>query len=214
MKANIDYWRDIYVNRKVPVFPSQFAMFVQSWLTETNYNLLEFGCGNGRDSMFFQNMGHNVIATDQCIGEELKQLALESQNMVCVESDVVDISSSIADHFNNDNKNVIYSRFFQHAIDSESEKIMLESLYKNTPQNTTLFFEFRLYEDIHTDKVYGSDHYRRFQTDDDFVELLENCGFTCDYRCKGQGYATFAAEDPVVGRFVASPNERVKLRTV
>lgn len=72
MLANIDYWKSVYSTTQVPSFPSQFSIFVQSWLGCSDAHIIEVGCGNGRDSRFFHQMGHSVTVSDQVICEGLQ----------------------------------------------------------------------------------------------------------------------------------------------
>ena len=77
------YWRDFYSRHKIGVKPSLFAKFVyKNYLLEsincdTNKrtksntpSLLELGCGNGRDSLYFANNGIDTTAIDQ-VQEEI-----------------------------------------------------------------------------------------------------------------------------------------------
>lgn len=214
MKSNLQYWQGIYSSSEVPTYPSQFAVFVQSWLGSEKCNLLEVGCGNGRDSIFFSNAGHSVVVTDQCVGPELKNIVDQSDNMQYIEDDVASAVSNLGDVLTPDKKTVVYSRFFQHAIDEQTERSMLESLREYLPENSILFFEFRLLEDKDQPKVFGTDHYRRFQSNEQFIALLEETGFSCDYECKGKGFARYGQEDPIVGRFVAALSRKSQLRVV
>lgn len=213
MKNNLDYWRDVYFTDAVPVYPSQFAVFVQSWLAGNLCNIIEVGCGNGRDSLFFGSMGHKVVATDQCINDNLKELELNSQ-VSFIEKDITESAAELVDNLDPTLDTVVYSRFFQHAINEKAEESMLSRLQECLPEKAILFFEFRLFEDRDSPKVFGVEHYRRFQTDEEFKSRLRRHGFVCEYAHKGRGFARYGAEDPVVGRFVARlENERI-LRVV
>ena len=214
MKTNLEYWQSIYSSASVPTFPSQFAIFVHSWLGSESCNILEVGCGNGRDSIFLSNAGHNVVVTDQCVGAELKQIASTSGNLNYVEEDINNAICNFSLYLDSTKRTIVYSRFFQHAIDDVAEEKMMNLLNTKIPEDSTLFFEFRLLEDKDQYKVFGTDHYRRFQSDDDFVNLLSRTGYSCEYRCKGNGYARFGQEDPIVGRFVVTPSKSPSLRIV
>ena len=65
----MNYWQNFYKNKKLQKeisYPSQFAIFS---LNERNYDdtIIEFGCGNGRDSYFFSKYFKNVFAYDKSI---------------------------------------------------------------------------------------------------------------------------------------------------
>src|SRR5215213_6367505 len=64
-EGRTDYWDEYYAARSTMVrrLPSQFAVFVAGEL-EGRHRIIELGCGNGRDSMFFASHGHEVVAVD------------------------------------------------------------------------------------------------------------------------------------------------------
>ena len=66
------YWSEYYSNNQKPTDASSFAVFVQEKL-EKGKTLIELGCGNGRDSVYFAGHGVNVIAVDQ-VDDEIDYL--------------------------------------------------------------------------------------------------------------------------------------------
>ena len=60
-----DYWDTYYAERSSTrrPLPSQFATFVAGEL-EGPHRVIELGCGNGRDSIFFAGNGHDVTGVD------------------------------------------------------------------------------------------------------------------------------------------------------
>ena len=214
MLENIDYWRSIYTDSKVPTFPSQFSVFVQSWLGMNNGTIIEFGCGNGRDSRFFHQMGHAVTVSDQVICEDLHQFAISSENFAAVETLIVDAVESLRHTVDFGKPVILYSRFFQHAISEADQITMLKTLSKVLHKDSMMFFEFRLDEDAENPKEFGTSHFRRFQSADEFRTTLAQTGFECVYSCEGTGYARYKSEDPHVGRFVAKPCVKSHLRLV
>ena len=58
------YWTDYYKTDNAPQKPSYFAMDIADML-HPNKKMLELGCGNGRDSIFFSEKGIYVTAIDQ-----------------------------------------------------------------------------------------------------------------------------------------------------
>ena len=214
MLANVDYWQSVYVSAAVPTHPSQFALFVQSWLCSTNATIIEVGCGNGRDSRFFHGVGHDVVVTDQVICEELSEYASSNTRFAAVEANIEDAAESLQELVDFNKPVVVYSRFFQHAIPEEVQQAQLASFSKVLNKDSILFFEFRLDGDKDMPKEFGTSHYRRFQSSDEFIETLSDNNFACGYSCEGQGYARYKSEDPQVGRFVASlraPKDHLRL---
>ena len=63
-KELIHHWDEYYKKDKAPSFPSPFALYVANKLS-TQQDILEIGCGNGRDSKFFSSKGHHVTGLDR-----------------------------------------------------------------------------------------------------------------------------------------------------
>ena len=62
------YWDEYYSTHSNPANASTFAEFVIDRMEEGK-NLIELGCGNGRDSLFFSKNGINVVGVDQVESE-------------------------------------------------------------------------------------------------------------------------------------------------
>ena len=60
----IQHWDEYYKKDNAPSFPSPFSEYVTNKLS-TEQNILEIGCGNGRDSKFFSSKGHHVTGLDR-----------------------------------------------------------------------------------------------------------------------------------------------------
>ena len=63
-KGLVHYWDEYYKKDAAPSFPSPFAEYVANKLS-TKQNILEIGCGNGRDSKYFSSKGHHVTGLDK-----------------------------------------------------------------------------------------------------------------------------------------------------
>ena len=59
---NINYWNNFYKN-KINMLPTQFAVFVANEYPEKN-NVIDFGCGSGRDTLFLAKFYKKVIGID------------------------------------------------------------------------------------------------------------------------------------------------------
>ena len=63
------YWNEYYTHNPASIDnkPSEFAKYIEAdYLYEKNpAHILELGCGNGRDSLFFLSKGHKIIAIDE-----------------------------------------------------------------------------------------------------------------------------------------------------
>ena len=65
-----EYWIKYYetiLKSKKNISPSDFAKYlVENDIVKTDSDLVELGCGNGRDSIYFPSYDVNVTAIDQC----------------------------------------------------------------------------------------------------------------------------------------------------
>ena len=72
---NKDYWEKFYANKRGCVEPSLFAKFVMNEYLREGTTLVEFGCGNGRDAVYFSEMGICTLAIDQCEKDILRLIS-------------------------------------------------------------------------------------------------------------------------------------------
>ncbi|MBR1420406.1 MAG: methyltransferase domain-containing protein [Selenomonadaceae bacterium] len=87
-----NYWNQYYSEHKhYP--PSLFAQSLESKL-QPNMKLLELGCGNGRDSIFFDKLGVNVTAIDAS-QTAIDMLRREHPNINFICGDFVDLPVTI-----------------------------------------------------------------------------------------------------------------------
>ena len=208
-----DYWARFYRYAHTTL-PTAFAAAVAIELTEPRY-IVDLGCGNGRDSVFFASLGHRVVGLDISgdVIEDNRKRAREKK-VRDVEFRQVDIAgpSALIDVLNGIEEAAIqegderrahvavYARFFFHAVSEEEEDLVLTALSLCLRSGTTCYFEFRTEQDAAGYKRFGS-HYRRFINIDRFVEKATRGGsFECFYRVEGQGMAKYLEEDPYVGR--------------
>ena len=200
-----EYWKEFYENRRGYINPSLFAEFVLDNFLKSNESLVELGCGNGRDSVFFSNNDIHVLAIDQCPQDVLR---LISQN----KSPFLDYLC--ADFTNLESLGVfdnIYSRFTLHSITEEQENKVLKWILSSLKSKGKLFIEVRgvlneLYKkgkpvtDEKNAYVFN-DHYRRFLNNTVFCKKL-NEHFNIIYNEEKKGFAPFDNEDQTFLRIV------------
>ena len=61
------YWNAYYKSKKkklTSLKPSSFAVLFKKKYLNRSANLLEIGCGNGRDTFFFNNKVNSIVALD------------------------------------------------------------------------------------------------------------------------------------------------------
>jgi len=175
------YWEDYYkkTRRSIPR-PSPFAEFVLTTYLRPNNSLIELGCGDGRDSIFFAKNKVSVFAVDQCRKEINYLKNIWTQNIVFQYADFTKL----------DNKNTynhVYSRFTMHSISDAEEDATLNWSYNQLNEDGTLFIEARGQENElyklgslvpgeQNAYIYGG-HYRRFINFDTLCKKLEHIGF-------------------------------------
>lgn len=198
-----EYWNGFYSGTFSLDIPSQFcAMFCQE--AERGKAVIEFGCGNGRDSRVMASHGFRVLgvdASESAIAYCIEHAAKVPGSLQYMNSDVASLDVDAMKAFVGGEHFYVYSRFFQHSITEEEQKLMFGALIKMQP-NVTAFFEFRNHEDKDALKLFGQ-HYRRFQSPEFFAEVLSKHGFDIEYSVSGKGHAKYFDEDPNVTRFIA-----------
>jgi len=190
------YWNTFYSKASIPAVPSQFCVLVSTELSRST-PIVEFGCGNARDSLYFISQGFTVLASD------LSKEAIESNQekinnaadtdvgenkgtkfSICDCTDETDVDELIksarattasSDGDSDGESNIaVYNRFFLHSIDQVQERQFLTSLKKSMIKGDKLYMEYRCDKDEALPKVYGKDHYRRYVKTSEMVQFLES----------------------------------------
>ena len=204
-KGLVRYWDEYYKKDAAPSFPSPFAGYVANKL-RTKQNILEIGCGNGRDSKFFSSKGHHVTGLDRS-GKaiELCKSLYSNEPIEFFFGEVTDITK-----INKKKYDLIYSRFVVHAMSMDEELEMLKTSYQLLNKNGQFFIECRSINDplsntgeilSHTERIEG--HYRRFIILEELKQRLIKVGFEIIEAIESNGLANLAEEDPVVIRVEA-----------
>ena len=146
MKTNIDYWDKFYsgVDLKLKI-PSQFAAFVAMEYLDKVNTILDIGCGNGRDSVFFSSLGFRVIGIDAS-KKALEQIKKNSfLNAKFFVGDISDktLRDILEKNISSEGKNLIYSRFFLHAISDKIEEDFWNLANSLTSKGDFMALEFR-----------------------------------------------------------------------
>lgn len=199
-----DYWNAYYASlgaTRVP--PSQFATFALGE-TADHDAVLDIGCGNGRDSMFFGLYGKRVLGVD---GSEAAIAACEAQaaalGLAHVSFAVADVGTdalagAAAAFLTAAQKPLIYARFFIHAIPEKDEVAMLAFVARHIGEGS-MAVEFRTQRDEALNKVTPG-HYRRFVDPIGFARRAGEAGLAVTYLAEGFGMAKYKADDAYVAR--------------
>ena len=204
-KGLVRYWDEYYKKDAAPSFPSPFAGYVANKL-RTKQNILEIGCGNGRDSKFFSSKGHHVTGLDRS-GKAIELCKSLYSN------EPIEFFFGAVTHIAKTNKkqyDLIYSRFVIHAMSMDEELEMLKTSYQLLNNNGQFFIECRSINDplsntgeilSHTERIEG--HYRRFIILEELKQRLIQVGFEIIEAIESNGLANLGEEDPVVIRVKA-----------
>lgn len=202
---NTDYWNQYYKNRICPENPSSFAQYVAT-LIEPGRKLVDLGCGNGRDAVFFAAQGLRVTALDtseEAIAQ-LNQRGIRNAAFLCGDF----VNSEIHQPESYD---YAYSRFTLHAINHSQEQVLLKNIFRGLRSGGKLFIEVRSVHDplfgkgkqAEHNAYFYDNHYRRFIVLDELTASLEQHGFRVEYAQERTGFAPYGNADPPVIRVVA-----------
>ena len=173
--------------------------------------ILELGCGNGRDAIFFSENNINVLAIDQS-ESSIKNL---NNKYKCNNIEFIcdDFIKSI--RMKNSEFDYVYSRFTMHSISEEEENLLLSRVYDTLNDDGLLFIEVRSVKD----DIYGkgelvarntyvyNEHTRRFIVIEELVDKLKYIGFEIVFSDENDNYARYKEQNPIVIRIIAQKNK-------
>lgn len=207
-----EYWANYYRKNLDPTKQSSFAEFILPKLTKDK-RLIELGCGNARDSVYFSKNGLNVIAVDQ-VKEEIDYLNENHKNdnidFVC--DDFTDLENSTNEIFDNE-FDYIYSRFTFHAINEKKEDKTLDWIKDHLKPDSLFLLEARSIKDpmynegkklSNTENF--TNHYRRYMQLDNIVSKLESRDLEIVYQIEDNDLAVYKNDNPYVIRLIAKKN--------
>ena len=205
--AREDYWAGVYFTQRregVLQPPSQFAAFVAQEVGAA-FKIIDVGCGNGRDSLFFAALGFKVFAIDQ--SEEAVQMVQQkakergNDNLACAVGSVTEPLLETILRNCGDSSLCVYARFFLHAVSEGEQAVFFETLAKWLKPGDKIAFEYRTTADQFLEKT-AAPHYRRYQPASHVNSALKYLGFSVLYEREGQGFAKFGPEDAIVARVI------------
>ena len=200
------FWNSFY-KKKTIIKPSSFAKYCYNNFLVKNKKILDIGCGNGRDSFYFEKKKLVVTGIDKSkVIIKKNILNCKNKNLKFLVKDINDKS------FNKLGKyEYIYARFFLHTINQKTEKKLFSNLYKLGLKNKTIILmEFRTTKDplFQHGKRVGkyetfTDHYRRFINVKKLINFLKNSKkFSVLKMIEKKGLAKFKNDNPVVCRLI------------
>lgn len=169
---NEQYWKNYYKGKEQN-YPSDFALFCLSRIPNGSL-IVDLGAGDTRDT-------HILSTKVDCIAVEPNNDEVAYNNLHEVEARRVDI---------------VYARWFFHAIEEEVEDDILDWCAKN---GVTLMAEFRVVGGEAPD----NSHERRLIDGAVFLRKLLDRGFKIEYYEESYGFSKVGNNDPYLGRVIA-----------
>ena len=165
---DLEYWEKYYQDNKLPFEPSDFSKYVVSKINK-NSRLIDLGCGNGRDSLFFADNKILTVGIDQS-KEAIKALQkFENKFLKFENSNFSNLEDSYYDF--------AYCRFVFHSINEIEENNLLRWMKTNI--KSRIFIESRI--DLDEKKYIETNHYRRLMNTEKFLIKVKTYGFSVDY---------------------------------
>lgn len=200
---NKNYWDNFYKQDvKELNEPSSFAKFVLQFLPRNpNLNLLELGCGNGRDLKHFLSYYNSV-------GLEISETVVDVLRKNGINNILIDSMTNIHNFCNFD---IYYSRFSIHAMTHEDickfftnlENIKSGSFFlMETRSVTGTTYESLEYFESNFCSPVGDIHKRTLLNINYLKSLFSEEKFKILFEADIQGVAKFKEEDPYVIRII------------
>ena len=202
------YWDDYYSSHDNVHYPTSFSEFCLENYLNRKSRILELGCGNGRDTFFFAEHGHNIIGIDS------SEVAIKSNNIRSKELNLDNLMQFFANDFTCDlsqygKVDAVYSRFSFHTITEKEAQVVIHNVYHVLNKGGFFFIECRTINDplFNLGKKLSeferyTDHYRRFIDGTKFLHQIIKVGFQVRYFVEDRNFAKFHNENPVVARYV------------
>ncbi|GGE81774.1 class I SAM-dependent methyltransferase [Priestia taiwanensis] len=211
--VNLAYWNEFYKRFYIEE-ESTFCSYIKSRIDKDTL-IIDIGCGTGQDIRSFYREGFCVTGIDRSLevinsnNNVIKQAGYRDS----IDFKQVDISSEselskfiqekLEEARGRKKKLLVYSRFFLHSINQQTEEVLLKTLAKQLDNGDLFAAEFRTIEDANKEKVYNN-HYRRFVDSEQLVKNLEEVyRFEVLEYTKGTGFSIYKGEDPYLARIIA-----------
>jgi len=197
------YWEKFYKNiRKKRLPQSRFANFV---LKRINHNstLLDFGCGDGRDTFFFSKYLKKSIGIDSCKYIIKENNLIKNKKIFFLNYNIKNknLYPNLKKLIYNKDNNIVYARFFLHSLTNTEIKFFFLIAKKIIKKNGRIFVEYRTEKDKKNKKIFKN-HYRNFINPKNLENILIELNLKSIFFKEGKGMAKYKNEDAFVARHI------------
>ena len=172
--SNADYWKDKWLAR--PSDPTNnFAVRAHKLIkTKKLKTLLDLGCGDGRDSVYFFDKGLKVTAVDFSVSG-IKKLKEKNSNINCVLGDIRKIK------LKENSFDIIYAHLSLHYFDDKTTNNVFAKLHNALKKKGLIFIKCKSVDDDLfgqgqkvAENMYKKGHIRHFFSKEYMMEKLKN----------------------------------------
>jgi ubiquinone/menaquinone biosynthesis C-methylase UbiE len=142
--SETDYWNNLWAKQS-QVFANNFAIRAYKIVKAKNYSaLLDVGCGDGRDSIYFSSKGLKVTAADFST-VAINRLRIQHPDIHWVLEDIRKME------FKEKSFDVVYSHLSLQYFDDETTNQIIGNIYKILANNGLLLIKCKSTDD----QLYG-----------------------------------------------------------
>ena len=197
------YWENFYKKiRKRRLSQSKFANFVLRRI-KRNYTLIDFGCGDGRDTFFFSKYLKRSIGIDACKYIIDENNLDKNKKIFFLNYNIKNknLYSKLKKLIFNKGSNIVYARFFLHSLTNTEIKFFFLIAKKIIKKNGRIFVEYRTEKDKKNKKIFKN-HYRNFINPKNLENILIKLNLKSIFFKEGKGMAKYKNEDAFVARHI------------
>ena len=197
------YWEKFYKKvRKKRLSRSKFADFVLKKINK-NYTLIDFGCGDGRDSFYFAKYIKKTIGIESFRYVIKENNLTKNKNIQFLNYNVQNknLYLKLKKIISPESKNNVYARFFLHTLNNKQIRNFLLIAKKIIKRNGSIFIEYRTEKDKKNQKIFKN-HYRNFINPKNLENTLHKLNLKSVFFKEGKGMAKYKNEDAYVARHI------------
>ncbi len=180
LSENSEYWDKYYNNKKIALPNSDFSKFALKYI-KTNSSMIDIGCGDGRDSLFFAKNNIKTLGIDFSQVSITKNKIYETDILKFKKQNLMDIEKL------NKSFEYAYCRFMLHAINYEIQEQLFLWMSKNISDK--IFIETRIADPEIDPQKYN--HYRRDFNQEEVVNSLEKHNFKIIYSKVSRNFSKY-----------------------